>query len=169
MAKHPSGHGHKRPQPHPVTKQDLEELFLALWWEQRKQTRKIMAKLSTLAGQLGAITTKLDGVGDTLTKSETEITQAVAVLQKTIEDLQKQVGDGADPEIPADAQAALDKLTEVGDRLSTTAEELDNLNPDVETPPVDGGDTGTTPPIEPPSPSNPASENTFRPKSKLKK
>lgn len=167
MAKNPSGHGHKRPQPHPATKEDLEELFISVWLMQRENTKKIMAKLSTLAATLAAVNTKLDGVGATLTKAEGEITSSVATLQKTIEDLQKQIGDGADPEIPAEAQEALDKLTAVAESLATEAGALDDLNPDVEAPPPEDG--GTTPPIEPPSPNNPANENTFRPKSKLKK
>lgn len=166
MPKKHQGHGTKRPQPCPVTKQDLEELYLTLWWAQRENTKKIMAKLSTLAATLAAVNTKLDDVGATLTKAEGEITSSVSVLQKTIEDLQKQIGD-ADPEIPADAQQALDKLTAVAESLATEATTLDDLNPDAETPPSDGGDNPG--PVTPPSPTNPASEQSFRPKSKLKK
>lgn len=77
-----------------------------LGWERLSETRKrhqeIMAKLSTLGGTLTAIET-------TLNKVKTEV-----------EALKNQLGD---VDLPADAQATLD-------RLSALATALDELNPD---------------------------------------
>jgi hypothetical protein len=145
MAKNHSGHGTKRPQPHPVTKKDLEELYLLLWWAQRENTKKIMAKLSTLSATLS-------NIDDQLEKAKNEITGAVATLQKNIDDLKAQIEAGSDPEIPEEAQAALDKLTGV-------AQALDDLN-------VDNPGPVTTP-EEPPSPQT--ASQSVRPTSKLNK
>lgn len=116
--------------PPPVTRKDLEELYAALWWQQQRNTSKIMAKLSTLAASLSSIDDQLD-------KVKTEITEATATLQKTITDLQATIDAGGDPEIPTDAQAALDRLT-------GAAQALDDLTPDVPAPtpaPPDGAPT----------------------------
>lgn len=80
----------------PITKADLQ-----------RTEDKIMAKVSSLAGTLGAVVTTLE-----------------KVLQE-VETLKGQLGDA---EIPADAQATLDRLTAL-------ATQLDELNPDSTTPP----------------------------------
>jgi ABC-type transporter Mla subunit MlaD len=146
MAKKASAQRHQRPDPCPVTRKDLEELFISLYWVQRSNTQKIMAKLSELSA-------KLTSIDDQLDKAQTEITGAVATLQQTIDDLKAQIEAGSDPVIPDEAQAALDRLTAV-------AQALDDLNPDAVPNPG---------PVTPPSPTNPPEGTTLRPKSKLHK
>lgn len=117
MAKNHPEESRKRPASPPVTRQDLEELFVALWWQQHRNHQKVMAKLSTLSASLNAIDDQLD-------KVKTEVTEATATLQKAIDDLKAQIEAGKDPEIPTDAQAALDRLT-------GAVQTLDDLTPDV--------------------------------------
>lgn len=78
----------------------------AVWITNKQQQENIMAKLSELAGILTAANDKLDKV-----KTEVEALQASLT----------------DVELPAAAQAALDRL--VG-----TAQRLDDLNPDAANP-----------------------------------
>jgi hypothetical protein len=66
----------------PVTQVDLEKL-----------EKIVMAKLSELAGQIGAIK-------DQVTKSKDEVVKRIAELEKALSDV----------EIPAEATAALDAL-----------------------------------------------------------
>lgn len=84
--------------------------LIAAWFVEhntnKREGAKLMAKLSTLAGTLAGIET-------TLGKVKTEI-----------ETLKGQLGDA---DIPADAQATLD-------RLQTLATALDDLNPDAPAP-----------------------------------
>lgn len=71
---------------------------------------QIMAKLSTLQATLDALGTQLE--------------KATSEIQAEIKNLQDQLGD---VEIPAGAQTSLDKL-------SSLAQALDDLNPDVPPP-----------------------------------
>lgn len=76
-----------------------------------------MSKLSELNTKLTAIGTQLTGVADQLAKAKDEIIAALG-----------------DVEIPADAQASLDKLSALADGLKTVSQSLDELNPDAAPP-----------------------------------
>jgi DNA repair ATPase RecN len=80
----------------PASKHDLQQT-----------EQKIMAKLTELNGILQAL-------GDKLDKATAEIIAAIDALKKALSDV----------ELPADAQASLDRLT-------AAAQVLDDLNPDV--------------------------------------
>lgn len=88
----------------------LGGLLLAVLIRQQQTKGAIMAKVSSLASTLNAIGDRLD-----------KVKQEVQALKDSLSDV----------DIPAEAQAALD-------RLSAAAEALDALNPDAPTTPPPG-------------------------------